>query len=282
MIENGKIYIVAWSDDVLSSAYELFQDMLFGSSYIDDDGNTIYEIPSNCTVVQTFASDWITDFPKPEAQGLYPEAAVDANDGALQYIYSGEGATRETFVAYCETLKAAGYRPIGNEDVQWEGSSFRTFVHYEKGISLHVSYMAFTHAEEQGVSGLVRSIRIVSGPLDKGGNLVDEKHFRPQIEGEDYVKRMNSQITSNAIDYSAADNWGLGQVITLADGSFILIDGGRNYGGAGEVTNLWNVLREMHKRAHSSYPTATKPIHIRAWIITHEHGDHHNLLMNFM
>ncbi|MBO5355146.1 MAG: hypothetical protein J6B09_03675 [Clostridia bacterium] len=289
MIENGKIYLVAWSDDVLPSAYELFQDMLFGSSYTDDDGNTFYEIPSNCTVVQTFASDWFTDFPKPEAEGLYPEAAVDANDGALQYIYSGEGATRETFVAYCETLKAAGYRPVGNEDVQWEGSSFRTFVHDEKGVSLQVSHMAFAHAATQKVEGLVNSIRIVSGSTAWGGTVVDEKYLRPQIEGTeeevkngtaDYVRRMNSQITCNMIDYSSPANWGLGQVITLADGSFIIIDGGRAK-GADETANVWTLMREMHKKAYGEYPTKEHPVHIRAWLITHEHGDHHNILMNF-
>ena len=289
MIENGKVYIVAWSDDVLKSAYELFQDMLFGSSYVDDEGNTIYEIPSNCTVVQTYASDWFTDFPKPEAEGLFPEAAVDVNDGCLQYIYAGTGATRETFVAYCETLKEAGYTPMGNEDVQWEGSSFRTFVHKEKGVSLHVSHMAFAHAAEQKVNGLVNSIRIVSGSTAFGGTLVDENYFRPQIEGTeeevangtaDYVRRMNSQITSNMFDYGAPGNWGLGQIITLADGSFIVIDGGRAK-GLDETANVWQLMREMHKKAHGEYPTKDNPAHIRAWIITHEHGDHHNILSNF-
>ena len=281
-VRDGKIYLVAWSDDVLPSAYALFEEMLLASAVTDGNGNVTYKIPNDCTFVRTHESDWITDFPKPEFAGLYPEAAVDVNGGALQYIYSGEGATYSAFMTYCLALRRAGYTPLEEKDVQWEGSYFRTFVHNEKGISLHVAYMAFTHAEEQGVSGLVRSIRIVSGSLDQGGRLVDEKHFRPQIEGEDYVKRMDSQITANVIDYSAENNWGFGQVITLADGSFILIDGGRNYGGAGEVNNLWNILREMHKRAHGSYPSAAKPIHIRAWIITHEHGDHHNLIQNFI
>lgn len=288
-IENGKIYIVAWSDDVLKSAYELFQDMLYGSSYTDDEGNTVYELPSNCTVVQTYASDWFTDFPKPEAEGLYPEAAVDVYDGALQYIYAGEGATRETFVAYCETLKAAGYTPLGNEDVQWEGSSFRTFINEEKGVSLHVSHMAFAHAAEQKVEGLVNSIRIVSGSTAAGGNQVDAQYFRPQVAGTeeevkngtaDYVDRIDSQITSNMFDYSSPNNWGLGQIITLADGSFIIIDGGRAYGND-EVPNVWTLLKEMHKKAYGSYPTKENPVHIRAWIITHEHGDHHNVLYHF-
>lgn len=281
-VRQGKIYLVAWSDDVLPSAYALFKEMLLASAVTDANGNVTYKIPSGCTLIREYESDWITDFPKPEFAGLYPEAAVNANDGSLQYIYAGPGATREAFVAYCNALVEAGYTPLGEGDVHREGSSFCTFINNEKGVSLHVSHMAFTHAATQGVEGLVNSIRIVSGPLASGGNLVDESHFRPQVEGSDYIRRTRSQITSNIIDYTAADNWGFGQVITLADGSFILIDGGRNYGGAGEVTNLWNVLREMHKKAYGSYPTKTNPVHIRAWIITHEHGDHHNLIQNFI
>ena len=280
-IKDNKIYLVAWSDDVLPSAYELFEEMMFASSAVDKDGNIVsYNIPSNCTLVKKYASDWFTDFPKPVAEGLYPEAAVDANDGALQYIYAGPGATRETFVAYCETLKAAGYTPLGNADEQWEGSSFRTFVNNEKGVSLHVSHMAFSHAEEMQVTDLPNSIRIVSGSTEWGGKLVDEKYFRPQVEGVDYVKRTNSKITSNLLVYGTSDNWGLGQVITLADGSFIIIDGGRDKSGE-DTDNLWYLLRELHKEAYGEDPTKDIPLHIRAWIITHEHGDHHNTVRNF-
>ena len=288
-IKDNKIYLVAWSDNVLPFAYELFEEMLFASSVSDENGNiTAYNIPSNCTLTQKYASEWITDFPKPVAEGLYPEAAVDANDGALQYIYAGSGATRETFVAYCETLKAAGFTPMGNEDVQWESSSFRTFVNYEKGVSLHVSHMAFSHAAEEQVEGMVNSIRIVSGSTEWGGKLVDSSYFRPQIAGTDeqvkngtadYVKRMNSQITTALIDYSVTDNRGLGQLITLADGSFIVLDGGNAY--SDEEENLWDLMREMHKKAHGSYPTKENPVHIRAWIISHEHNDHHTLVRNF-
>ena len=279
-IKDSKIYLVAWSDEVLPSAYELFQEMLFASSLTDEAGNTTYTIPSNCTLVKKYTSDWVTDFPKPVAEGLYPEAAVDANDGALQYIYAGPGATRETFVAYCETLKAAGYTPMGNEDEQWEGSSFRTFVNNEKDVSLHVSHMAFSHAEEMEVKDLPNSIRVVSGSTKWGGTQVDAQYFRPQVEGVDYIKRTNSKITSNLLVYGDNGNWGLGQVITLADGSFIIIDGGRDYSGE-DTDNLWDLLREMHKETYGSYPSKDIPLHIRAWIVTHEHGDHHNIVQNF-
>ena len=280
-VKDNKVYLVAWSDAVLPEAYELFEEMLFASALTDANGNiTSYNIPGNCTVVKKYASDWFTDFPKPVAEGLYPEAAVDVNDGSLQYIYAGSGATRETFVAYCETLKAAGYTPMGNGDVQWEGSSFRTFVNNEKGVSLHVSHMAFSHAEEQGVDLFKNSIRIVSGHTEWGGKLVSEQYFRPQVEGVDYVDKMDSQITANLIDYSASGNWGLGQILTLADGSFIVIDGGKNK-TPDDTANLWEIMCEMHKKAWGSKPTKDKPIHIRAWIITHEHGDHIDLVRSF-
>lgn len=58
-------------------------------------------------------------------------------------------------------------------------------------------------------------------------------------------------------------NNGMGYVVQLSDGSFILYDGGyRNH-----AENLWNLLVELNG--------SEKGIVIRAWIITHAHKDHY-------
>ena len=61
---------------------------------------------------------------------------------------------------------------------------------------------------------------------------------------------------------SAADN-GMGYITRLADGSFIVHDGGQ----AHCAEDLWNALFEQCDGAEE--------ILIRAWIITHGHGDHY-------
>ena len=280
-IRDGKILLVAWSDDALQGTKELFEDMLLGSAIEDEEGDVIYQIPNNCTLVQCYTTQWVTDFPRPTGENIYPHGAVHVDNNYLQYIYAGSGVNREAFVAYCETLKAAGYTALGNEDVQWEGSSFRTFINNEKGISLHVSHMAFTHGS------MLNSIRIVAGSVNNGWEtLPDAQYFRPQVAGTeeqvkngeaDYVKRMNSRVTS--IQIRPANGWGLGQIITLADGSLIVIDGGRT--GDNAPAEFFQVMRELHREAHGEYPTKENPLHIRAWLITHGHGDHMNMVYDF-
>ena len=56
---------------------------------------------------------------------------------------------------------------------------------------------------------------------------------------------------------------GMGYVIRLADGSFIVVDGG--YGTETHVDNLYNVLVEQSEN---------RDIVIAAWIFTHAHNDH--------
>ena len=287
-IRDGKILMVAWSDDALQGTVELFDDMMEGSAITDEEGNVTYQIPNNCTIVQTYTTQWVTDFPRPTGENIYPHGAVHVDNNYLQYIYAGSGVNREAFVAYCETLKAAGYKALGNEDVQWEGSSFRTFINEEKGISLHVSHTAFSHATEQKIGGMLNSIRIVAGSVNEGWEtLPDEQYFRPQVAGTeeqvkngeaDYVKITESRVTS--IQINPANGWGLGQIITLADGTFIIIDGGRT--GGGFEADFYEVLCQLYRQTHGGKdPTKEKPLHIRAWMITHGHGDHMNLIHDF-
>lgn len=71
-------------------------------------------------------------------------------------------------------------------------------------------------------------------------------------------------------------NSGLSIVITLADGRFLLIDGGKEANdGHQDRKNLWEFLWE-HKPAHHEKPK------IAAWLISHSHTDHVNLCQEFL
>ena len=64
---------------------------------------------------------------------------------------------------------------------------------------------------------------------------------------------------------------GMGYVIQLSDGSFVIYDGGnKNKDGA---LNLWNLLNELKP--------ADKTIIIRAWIITSPFADHYGVFSSF-
>ncbi len=71
-------------------------------------------------------------------------------------------------------------------------------------------------------------------------------------------------------------NSGLSIVVTLADGSFLLIDGGKEANDEyQDRKNLFHFLWE-HKPAHHEKPK------IAAWLISHAHTDHINLCQEFL
>ena len=66
---------------------------------------------------------------------------------------------------------------------------------------------------------------------------------------------------------------GMTYLIRMKDGSFIIIDGGFNIDAVG----LINVMRRIHPLYDSD-----KPFTVKAWIITHPHDDHCQLLHRVM
>ena len=78
------------------------------------------------------------------------------------------------------------------------------------------------------------------------------------------------QLWQLDVDNATADG-GMSYVIRLTDGTFVVVDGG--YSTAAEAKNLYKIL---------SYNNVNggKPV-IRAWFLTHLHGDHTGALTNF-
>ena len=85
---------------------------------------------------------------------------------------------------------------------------------------------------------------------------------RMQISSDKICEPSVTQLKSDK------DN-GMGYVIQLTDGSFIIYDGGYRH----HSEHLWNTLVELNG-------SETKIV-IRAWIITHAHGDHYPCFIGF-
>ena len=79
-------------------------------------------------------------------------------------------------------------------------------------------------------------------------------------------------MTLMNMDYlsQSAQNNGYGFIITLADGGFLIYDGGWRT----ETDGLWEYLR-------SHTPEGVKP-RVEGWILTHSHGDHYLCFMEYM
>ena len=236
-------------------------------------------IPANARIKDQIATDWVIDFPKPEGENISLDGTVDVYNNSIEYIYSGSGVNRESYVAYCEKLEAAGFGLLAAE-TQWAGSSFRTYLNEETGVTLHVYHAAYTHAAEQNVTDVINSIRIVAATTDDV--TVPDAEI---LTRQSYDVVTDSMITAVDLDYQYGEsaNFGLAQIITLADGSFIIVDGGQG-SLTDDETNLWGVLNNLYKKIYGedATPSKEKPIYVRGWIITHDHGDHYGVFTKFV
>ncbi|MBQ8356396.1 MAG: hypothetical protein IJX39_01150, partial [Clostridia bacterium] len=208
VIRNSKIMVAAWNDVTLARAAALFKSMLTDATEADEEGNTTTLIPTNCSMVLTMTSDWVTDFPRPEGEGITLSGTVDVNDNSIEYVYSGTGINRDSYVAYCQTLEAAGFKTIAAE-TQMEGSSFRTYLNENTGVTLQVSHYAYTHAASQKVTNFENCFRIVASTTEDV-TLPSADILSPKS----YTYMTETMVTSVAIQYRT-DIFGMCYIITL-------------------------------------------------------------------
>ena len=276
-VDNGKILVAAWNDMMLKNAYALFQSLLQDSATTNKNGETVYMIPDNCFLKQSAAGSWVTNFPRPEAENINLVTTQDVGDGSHLYVYGGDGVGKDAYDAYCTVLEKNKFSMYGPETTK-EGSYFRTYINRNANIHLQVSYFDYKYAAAQKVDNFVKSIRIVAAPLDTT-TLVDDDFFN---SSQAYTKITDTMVTQLKLN-TKIGAFGMSYVITLEDGSFIVYDGGGvSEGTTDDHIMLWNVLTDLHKRAHKGKePTAEEPIHIRAWVLTHEHTDHFMVFHEF-
>ena len=286
VIKNGRIMVAGWNDTTLASAYMLFEAMINESAVEDEEGNITLLIPANCTIKGAIAGTWVTDFPRPELEGVALSGTVDVGNNSLEYVYTGDGITRENYVAYCQQLEAAGYE-LYSPETQLEGSSFRTYVDRNSTTTLRVSHYAYAHAEAQKIDMFEKCFRIVASTTDSvtlpNKLVLDDK--------QSYTYLTAPMITSLELNHAAAA-FGLSYAITLEDGSFILFDGGginfesdNAQSESYDYQAMYNVLLNLYRKVRNdptAIPTENDPIHIRAWILTHEHQDHYRTMELFL
>ncbi len=194
---------------------------------------------------------WVVDFPAFE-YGRYV-AMTDCAFDSVELVWEEVGA--DEFEKYCALLVSQGYALCSQNAI--EKNIFRR---YEKdGRLLHLTW------RESG-----GRLALISGETSK--NLpVGEM---PCIEDGDGKVRL-TQVT---FDY-AGGSFGMGYIITLADGSFILIDGGNvrvknGYPKTYDYVRLYTLLKELNTREDGK-------IIIHAWFMTHDHADHFNVFYWF-
>ena len=266
-VKNGKIVVGAYNDTTLALVYSLFEDALKDAKY-KNDGNTVYGFPVGYKCVRTGNSNWVTDFPRPA--GLQLSGAIDVYDGSLQYLYTGNGVSDTAFNSYCTLLENSGYTVLVPKNTI-ENSMFVTYVNTAKKTTVYVAYNAMKNASAQGVSDYEKALRVIVASTDS----VTLPTAELLNANSTYTKVTDTRITSVLLT-----GGGNCYVMMLEDGSFIVFDGGDG-SSAGVPARIWGVLNSMYLDVFGKNASSTNKIHIRAWYLSHGHGDHYYNMYSF-
>ena len=280
-VRGERVVFTAWSNAVLSQAVTAYDDLIAEATQTDAEGNVRVLLPREFRLIGDVEHEWVTDFPKPNAQGVSLYNTMDNNDGSLQYLYRGTGVNKTVFNAYCEELLAAGYTEV--QTTYADQAIFKLFKNTARDIALYVAYNPYAHKNDYAEynNTIIKqidnkvivpyefeaSIRIISSTVENA-YFPDESLLIPA----DYTYRTASAITSVPLYSSAVGHC---YIITLEDGSFIVYDGGNVNKGSREQDTLWNLLCELHYQVWGKAPTKEEPIRIAAWILSHVHVDHY-------
>ena len=198
-------------------------------------------------------NSWVSAFPTYE--GGIVRGTSECYGDELQYYITN--TNEEQYRNYCEKLEYYGYSQYMTNEIPGVLIS-NTYMKGDKSIHVY-----FTHATSE--------TRIFVGDTDK-------IKYPSNISATEYTKVTDLQITQMQLDFST-NSGGMGYVITLEDGSFILIDSGSPTAGTSSKANkdhvrIWNLLNQLNKRPDGK-------IIIRGWFITHSHSDHNGVFAEF-
>lgn len=276
-VREGKFVLTSYNDAALLAAKAPICALL-EDAVVEKDGVFSIVFPEGFSLIAEAENAWVTDFPKPEGEGITLYNTMENTDNSLQYYYTGEGVSAESYRAYCKQLTDAGYTVLTQNEI--EQSLFVTLVDPTNTFSLYVAYNAYAHADEfpqyannKYDAQYQKCIRVVSSPLDSV-HLPDEGLLTPNPV---YERVTTSAITAFEL---YKDTVGMGYVITLEDGRLVLFDGGFVLAPAPD--DLWSLLCATNERITGKPTSKENPVRIAAWVLTHSHSDHSSAFLKVL
>ena len=189
----------------------------------------------------------------PEMEGTFP-SHTDTGDGCHMVNYGAVTAAK--YDAYCADIVAKGYTLYAENKI--DGNVYRT---YENGYyvitTLYTEYNRMAKA-------LIEPLSNTSLPAKAEDNVYTA------VTGCDTTVTQVGQYRED--DYDTTYN-GMCYIIRLADGSFIIVDGGVNTSKEDYAARFYNVLKKQAPDPDN--------IVIAAWIFTHGHSDHVDMFGKF-
>ena len=193
-----------------------------------------------------FSAEWTRGIPAYEGGTLESIREFATNHFRIDLT----GTTKAEYDAYLAKLGADGFR-------QYAANSLgdNTYVTFRsEQIMVHAYYLPKNH-----------ETRVLVSPADASVKYPVAEDIGTAVA--------TPSVTLMDMDYesqSVGAAHGAGFIFTLSDGSYILIDGGLHE----DTEKLYQYLADNNKREDGK-------ILIRAWLITHPHGDHYYNFLNF-
>ena len=194
-------------------------------------------VPSSISFTKNLSIELI-DVPQYPAKSL---STVDCADDTTMVVASN--TTLAKFNEYCATLTSNGYAEYSKRE-NIDGSYFRTYTKDDKALTVY-----FSEGTKQA--------RIIAGPLKD----------IPSKEIDQTPEAYEPSLTFIGPSESVGN--GLALIYQLANGKFIIIDGG------------YYLSDRIYKELKEIQPNA-KTYTIAAWFVSHPHIDHHEALENFL
>ena len=245
---GNKVVVAGHNLTTLELAYNAFMNYLDSSGSVSADGSkNLYFVRG--TRFTASSSEWYVDFPKPDG-GTYAGSS-DAGNNCLELYYTG--ADENIFKAYQKKLEDSGYTlSVSNSNPGVISAGYQS-----KDCMLYTYYVPFE-----------KSVRIIACAAGK-----NNFQLYPTAESVPaYTKIADGKVTQMTLNYSAG-NFGMCYIITLADGSFVVFDGGGYSADYGDENRLYKLLKSLNKRTDGK-------ITVAAWILTHDHWDHFTNFFN--
>ncbi|MBQ3229038.1 MAG: MBL fold metallo-hydrolase [Clostridia bacterium] len=242
---GNKIVVVSYSDVGYEEALKKFTALL--RTGIKDEKLTLAAEDINIvgTVEKMTAS-------LPLYTGGEINAVANAGDGCYCVVIGETNA--DEYKTYLSALAGKGYKTHASNDIA--GNLFSTL--YTENYTVNAGF--YKNYEE---------VRIVIEPFSE--------NTLPLVKSD--LKAVTTpQLTMIGLDNligAEYQNNGLCLVYRLADGSFVIVDGGHSEDAAVSAADIIAALREQSK----DYAKSDADIRIAAWIITHPHSDHFGTLV---
>lgn len=232
-VKDGNLYILSYNDKRLEEAAMVVLNEINGWY-----SNKTIAVPDDYAFVSNL-SEVFSDNSIPYIEGYSQITAHDYDND--HYVLAMRDISADEFDAYCAKLVGEGYMLYAENEIG--DNHFLTYTN-EAGIMLHTYRIDYS---------------------DEARIIVAETDLLP------FVSAADAEAVCTPLLHQLRSGEEMGYIIRLADGRFIIIDGGNS--NSGTEDEIYSFLKR--------HAPDSEHIEIAAWFITHAHIDHCGGMIEF-